>query len=664
MEAGPVMESEHRAVVGVLLVGGLLLALLTYPVRGQGSPAHQVLANALLLVALAAFGLGSLLLTRPTLPDWAAAAPRRLQAFLGVSAGRLVLAVFAPCFALLAPLAAGEGLLAPHPVIALIAWLAGIGCGLIAFYHPSEEELQWPNWKELALLAGLFAFAFIVRVTALELIPSTLSGDEASAGLVAVQFLDGRANNVFTIGWFSFPSLYFAVESLGILLMGQTIAGLRLMSALAGALTVLAVYALGRTMFGRKTAFLAALLLAASHLHIHFSRIGLNNIWDGFFVTVALAGFWSGWKSGHRFGFLISGLAMGLGLYFYVSIRALPVLLLIWVVAAYWFARPRLKQRLADLAVMTFIAFVVALPLLLFFQQHPDEFNAPLQRVTIFNGWLAQTVAQEGRTALAVIWDQMATTAQGFIIEPLGSWYTPGAPLLLPGAAALFILGVLWALIHLDLAYLLLLLPIILVIVQGGLSVNPPASQRFIIATPMVALIMAAPLAEIGNWLRRSWPRYRALVTAGLLLIVLWIVLTDLRFHFFEAYDEYVLGGANTEVATAVAHDLQAQEKPMDVYFFGLPRMGYYSISTIPYLVPQINGKDIVEPLTGPPEWPLTKSTVFIFLPEREAELGYVQSAYPGGTLRQVRNEDGTLLYKIYEVVVPAPGEGGPEAAG
>lgn len=657
------MESERRAVVGVLLVGGLLLALLAYPIRSQGPQAYQALANALLLVALATFGLGSLLLTRATMPDRVMAVLRRLQAFLGVSAPRLVLAIFAPCFALLVPLAAGEGLLAPHPVIALIAWLAGIGCGLIAFYRPSEKGLQWPDWKELALLAGLFAFAFVIRVTALDRIPSTLSGDEASAGLVAVQFLDGRANNVFTVGWFSFPSLYFAVESLGILLLGQTIAALRLMSALAGALTVVAVYALGRAMFGRKAAFLAALLLTASHLHIHFSRIGLNNIWDGLFVTVALAGFWSGWKNGHRLSFLISGLAMGLGLYFYVSIRALPVLLLIWVAAAYWFARPRLRQRLADLAVTAFIAFVVALPLLLFFRQHPDEFNAPLQRVTIFDGWLAQTVVQEDRTALAVIWDQMATTAQGFIVEPLRSWYTPGAPLLLPGAAALFILGVLWALIHLDLAYLLLLLPIILVIVQGGLSVNPPASQRFIIATPMAALIMAAPLAEVGSWLRRSWPRYRPLVTAGLLLIVLWIVLTDLRFHFFEAYDDYVLGGANTEVATAVAHDLQGREKPMDVYFFGLPRMGYYSISTIPYLVPQVNGKDIVEPLTGPPQWPLTQSTAFIFLPEREADLGYVQSAYPGGTLRQVKNEEGTLLYEIYEVVVP-PGERGPETAG
>jgi hypothetical protein len=91
------------------------------------------------------------------------------------------------------------------------------------------------------------------------------------------------------------------------------------------------------------------------------------------------------------------------------------------------------------------------------------------------------------------------------------------------------------------------------------------------------------------------------------------------------------------------------------VYFFGFPRMGYSSLSTIPYLVPEVTAHDVLEPLAGVPDWALAGPTEFIALPERLAELELVRQAYPGGRWRDFYGPDGLLLFSAYQVAVGPP---------
>ena len=133
--------------------------------------------------------------------------------------------------------------------------------------------------------------------------------------------------------------------------------------------------------------------------------------------------------------------------------------------------------------------------------------------------------------------------------------------------------------------------------------------------------------------------------------LMLVIGLIDIHYYFRQAYDNYVLGGLNTIVATDVAHYLQDQEiDRQDVYFFGFPRMGYFSHSTIPYMVPEMVGYDVAEPLSAAPEWLATGPTIFIFLPERLADLQYVVSTYPDGAYREFFQDNGQLLFAVYEI--------------
>jgi len=696
----PPAGAELRRVVWALVAGGGLLLLLSQWVARTLPPGGRLPTFLLFLFGGLALLIGIQSSVRGSLPRRLGWLLAWLAATLRITAVQAALIILALSYAWLARQAAGDGLLAWHPVVAVLAWLAAIGlavAGAVAkrprtagvllrpdarqeaaeetsplaqprpegFTIAADDQLpsahvnsQSPTYRRWILDRWDIAFSVVIFVVALALrawqmaqYPNTYSGDEGSAGLFAIELLTGKASNLFGVGWFSFPALYFTVQSAAIALLGQTVEAVRLTSAIAGALTVVALYWLGRAMFNRTTAMLAALYLAASHYHIHMSRVALNNVWDGLFGTLAIAGLWHGWKTGRRSSFILCGLALGLGQYFYVSIRPLPVLFLLWAGVAFLWQRPLFRERFHGLALAALIALVVYLPLGLYFLEKPDEFQAPLNRVTIFGPWLEGELAKGERTTAEIILDQAVNGALGFTHEPLRLLYDPGSPLLLAGAGTLFLLGILWALLNFDLRYLLLILPLLAVIASNAVSQDSPASQRYILAVPLVALFLAVPLGEAVAWLKTQYPRYRGAVVAAAFALLALVAAVDLNYYFNRIYNEgYVLGGLNTQVATEIGYYLRDKEPANeDVFFFGFPRMGYFSLSTIPFLAPDKQAQDVIDPLTGPSAFPLRGPTLFIFLPERLNELEYVRQQAPDGVYREFRAPNGDLHFAVYE---------------
>jgi hypothetical protein len=258
------------------------------------------------------------------------------------------------------------------------------------------------------------------------------------------------------------------------------------------------------------------------------------------------------------------------------------------------------------------------------------------------------------QSEVVIALNQMKQAALGYTHEPLKLLYNPGSPLLLSGAASLFLLGILWGVLHFDLRFLLLFLPLLSVIVTSGLSQDPPASQRFVLTMPIVAVFIAIPLALIFSWLRALWPTHKWLATAVTVVILMWIALLDIHYYFVEISDSYIYGGFNTVVATEIGTYLRDHEtQDQKVYFFGFPRMGYFSLSTIPYLAPRMVGEDVLEQITEPPSWSILRPTIFLFLPERFEEMTLVQKSYPGGEYREFKNESGELIFTAYEVAPP-----------
>lgn len=645
--AGPLLRDAVWAMIG----GGGLLFFLARWIDRFLLPGEK-LPTSLLSIMGGLFVLaGGTTSVRAALPRWLGRPLAQLATYLRISPAQVILLLLAPGFAVLARLAAGDGLLARQAVAAILSWLLAIAfvvAGSVA--RESRRSKAGDRWDWL--LAGLlFAVALGLRAYQTARFPNTFSGDEGSAGLFAIELLTGKANNLLALGWFSFPALYFAVQSAAIAWLGATVEAVRLTSAVAGALTVVALYWLARLMFDRPTAILAAAYLAASHFHIHMSRIALNNIWDGLFATLAILALYHGWQSGRRSGFIACGLALGLGQYFYVSIRVLPILFLIWAAAAFWRQRALFRERLPGLIVASFIALVIFLPLGLYFVEHPDNFQAPLNRVTIFGEWMDNTRENTGQTATEIMVDQFSLAILGFTHEPLRLLYNPGSPLLLAGAAALFLLGLLVALLNFDLRYLLLILPLLATVASTAMSVGAPASQRYVMAMPIVALFVALPLGQAVAWLRQKSPRLRQTALAAAFLLMFLVAAIDVDYYFNRVYDNYILGDINTLAATQLGYYLRDKE-PADqaVYFFGFPRMGYFSLSTVPFLAPEKRAQDVIEPLTGPPEMTLDGPTLFIFLPERLHEMEWVRQRYPDGVTHVFHAATGELLFVIYEV--------------
>ncbi len=110
------------------------------------------------------------------------------------------------------------------------------------------------------------------------------------------------------------PALFNWFVAISFLIFGFTEFAARLPAAMFGWGGVIATYYLGRKMFNPKTGFLSAVILATSTEYIALSRVVVHDISLMFFITLALAFFYTGYQSENkrRLNFLLGYAALGL----------------------------------------------------------------------------------------------------------------------------------------------------------------------------------------------------------------------------------------------------------------------------------------------------------------------------------------------------------------
>ena len=383
----------------VLILGSVAALVVSQLIRGDVPREFRLIPLLMIPLNLALFFLGIWAVDKNRLPDWVEASIQALAARLGITSGQFFSLLFSLFFSILTSVAAGFLFRMWSPQAAVICWGLAI---LLAVYGGWDLLTPRGSIPLRAILAGLalFAGALLLRAINTPSIPIVLSGDEASSGLAAVSMLRGQIDNLFITAWFSFPSFHNFLQSISIAIFGQTSQALRLLAALAGALTVLGVFFVGRAMFGRLPGWMASIFMTGFHFHNHFSRVGLNNIWDGAFFILVIGALWVAWQREKRAGYLLAGLGLGLAQYFYTTGRTLFLVIAVWLLLAGLFDRPRFRRAIPGLLLMLWVAFIVVLPLAWFFLQHPAEFMAPLNRVSILGSWLVQTVSQTGKSPL------------------------------------------------------------------------------------------------------------------------------------------------------------------------------------------------------------------------------------------------------------------------
>lgn len=568
--------------------------------------------------------------------------------------------------------------------LAVLCWLLGIGGSIVAWWGlrrepagrreeiaPPTEEISPPysapeaTWRrawrwaaahgETLSVVGCTLLALLLRLPALDTVPYVISGDEASMGLEAVNVLEGRLTNPFATGWLSHPTLYFFQLAGSVALLGRNAWGLRIYSPFAGAAAVPLLYLLARRLFDRHVALAAAVLLAASHLSIHFSRLGINNIYDPMWGLAAFFFLVRGLQEGRVVDFAWSGFFLGMAQFFYMGGRLLPIMAAVFLLLWWLLHRPAGRNLGLPSVALGGAFLATGAPLFYFFARHPQDFMARLGMVGIIqSGWLLETEPLvTGKTPLQLLGDQFRKSilAFNYTIDPT-TWYNAPIPYLDFLSAVLFVLGLVVLLRNLrQPGYLFAHTWFWLCLLFGGVLIeNPPSSPRFVIFLPAVCLIAALGLCSLLDVTSRLAGLPRHWSTAVLVTLLLAVLVLNVNFYFFEYTPSQVFGGLNTEVGTRVGEYLREQRAGSTAYFFGPPRM-WVGYATIPFLAPGMTLVDVEQPLDAPATLPLgTEDTLFIFLPERAGELNWVAASYPGGKVVEVAGHAGDVLFIVYEV--------------
>jgi hypothetical protein len=408
--------------------------------------------------------------------------------------------------------------------ISIALLVRGVGGSLV----PLSKRREGLQSAFLIPLAITF-LAFALRVWALD---DTIHFfiDEFNFANGLMRFWDSSSLPLLApFGWpTAFPAIFPYLQADVAEILGHNLIGLRFVSVVFGTLTVPALYLLAKALFDRKTAILAALLLATFPPHLHFSRLGLNNIADPLCGTLALAFLSRGLRWRRCIDFALAGAFLGLTQYFYEVGRLLyPPLILLWLIAVLLISRRRrahpdsvLSPQSSSLFSFALSAFVVGAPIY-YTLEGLQAMLAPRFRFETLDGnyWTALLLSPGGELLL----EQLQRTTYPFLMT---IHYGDGHPFY--GGEHPLILGYLAPAALLGLAYaiwrwrrpgaLLLLLWITLTSLGNSLLITPTSAARYVVEFPALTLLIAVGISAVTRLLL---PERRAWLLAGALTIVL-----------------------------------------------------------------------------------------------------------------------------------------------
>lgn len=253
--------------------------------------------------------------------------------------------------------------------------------------------MRLPTWitPSRAILFAVVLVAIALRLTGLGHLPPGLYPDEAVHGNDALRALSG--------GWSWFypdnggmEGLFTNLQAVALWITGLREPWvLRLVSAIAGILTVPGLYLLGKELWSRRVGLIAAALLAGSFWHVVFSRVGFRAILAPLLLVYALALLLMGIRRLGEDGrpgwplVILGGALAGLGFHTYIAYRAMALVFIAAGLALVGTSAPALRKRVwTGLAVAGIAACIVAAPLLRYFATHPGTFSERTAQVSVF----------------------------------------------------------------------------------------------------------------------------------------------------------------------------------------------------------------------------------------------------------------------------------------
>lgn len=273
----------------------------------------------------------------------------------------------------------------------VLCWLLSIGFVLAAFWQ-MDPRVAWKriqnSWQQgewgmqvsrwTLILVAAFALIAFFRFSQLAVAPAEMTSDHAEKLLDVNDILHGQTSIFFERNTGREPLQFYLTAFVSqVFGTGLSFLSLKLGTTLLAFISLIYIYLLGKEFGGRWVGLIALLLVGVAFWPNLLARTGLRFSLYPTFAAPALYYLIHGLRRGRMNDFLLSGVAMGLGLNGYTAFRVVPVVagvaLLLFLLHT---PNTDLRRRgLIGFALLALVTLVLCTPLLRYAIEHPTQFG-------------------------------------------------------------------------------------------------------------------------------------------------------------------------------------------------------------------------------------------------------------------------------------------------
>jgi 4-amino-4-deoxy-L-arabinose transferase-like glycosyltransferase len=540
-------------------------------------------------------------------------------------------------------------------------WLGDLNAGpltrrLRAFISRPNWQVSISRWS--LLLVAVMGLAVFFRAYHLAQVPPEMNSDHAEKLLDVYDVLHGQTHIFFPRNTGREAIQFYLTAAIARFLgTGISFISLKIGTLLAGLVTLPFIYLLGKEIGNQEVGLLATAFTAVAYWPNVIGRIALRFALYPLFVAPILYFLIRGIRRSNRNDFILSGIALGIGLHGYTPIRIMPFVVVI-AVGVYLLHRQSSgvrKKTLIYLGLLALISLVLFLPLMRYAQENPEIFA--YRSFTRLTDWERPLPGPAWQIFLHNLWNAMIS----FNWDNGEVWTTsiPHRPALGIVSGALFVLGMVllfvrylrkrhWLDIFLILSVPLLMLPSILSLAFP--SENPVLSRTGGAIIP-VFLMIGLALEGLLSQIRVSFkPPVGDRLAAGLALVLLgWSAFQNYNLVFTQYAQEYALSSWNTSEMGQVIRDFaDTIGSPDNAWVVGYP---YWVDTRLVGMTAGYPTKDFViladqlqETLADP------GAKLFLVNLEDAQAVTALRQLYPRGSLKEYQSKTETKDFLMFFV--------------
>ena len=424
--------------------------------------------------------------------------------------------------------------------VALAFFVAGLWLarGLVAetvsatAENPARERTLALS-TEVVLLSCVLAVGIFFRFFRIADIPPGLNHDAGWFGLYSIRIHQDPAYSWFWT-WLRDPyvaccgavgneTMFLYVIAFFQVLLGPIQFAIELAAITVGLATLVAFYFLVRRLFDVRLALIATFLLAVSGWHITFSKVGWTAILVPLFVCLTFYFLVKAIQERRMRDFFLAGIFLGLSLDTYSLARILPFIAGAYIIYEIARSPALLRTHYLHLGLFGVAAVIGFSPLGWYALNHWDVYTSRANDL-----WIGDQIEAAG--SLEPLWINIKNALLMFNFRGNGDDFFVQEPLLDMPMSVFFTLGLVYSLLRVrQRGYFLMTILLFLTLVVGVAS--KPNGNRNIAAVLPVTAFAAIFLFEAWRWLSDAYPRYRDVVTVGLVAVLLYVGWTS-----FDSY--------------------------------------------------------------------------------------------------------------------------------